>query len=347
MTTIRLNGRNVKPHKATTNPDLAARTVLTNSHWEYVSLWLRRSKKVQALFYWQQAQVFAKAAEGMPVESAPLLLYYTFMNAAKELLSAKGVPFDEHHGVRAHNMRGASRKITLSNEGVRIMSRGVAPALSQHLRESESSDTHSMEDLLFNMPCIHRTFCLTYRNQKDLFVPLTECQIRLDSHSSSAYFSGRISEDFPAQYYINRLPTSLTFDPSVNDGRTIRSASSTHLSNPPAPTDGDILAIATLLGGIRADLNYIAGTETLWYVKAKVSGPKRLERSPLTCTLVAMHRLSEICRYRPMELAAFLSGQKNWLLTEFIRMAPQQFIDEIAAELTGQQFMIPNVRPSR
>jgi hypothetical protein len=48
-----------------------------------------------------------------------------------------------------------------------------------------------------------------------------------------------------------------------------------------------------------------------------------------------------------MQLSAFLSGQKNWLLTEFIRMAPQQFIDEIAAELTGQQFMIPNVRPSR
>jgi hypothetical protein len=347
MTTIRLNGRDVKPHKATTNPDLEARTVLTNSHWEYVSLWLRRSKKMQALFYWQQAQVFAKAAEGMPVESAPLLWYYTFMNASKALLNAKGVPFDEHHGVRAHNMRGASRKITLSNEGVRIMTRGVAPALSHHLGELEASSTHSMEDLLFNLPCIHRTFCLTYRKQKDLFVPLTECKIQLDSHSSSAYFSARISEDFPAEYYISRLPASLILDSTASDGRTIRSVSSTQLLNPDAPTDGDIQAIATLLVSIRADLNYIAGAETLWYVKAIVSGPKRLERSPLTCTLVAMHRLSEICRYRPMQLSAFLSGQKNWLLTEFIRMAPQQFIDEIAAELTGQQFMIPNVRPSR
>lgn len=347
MTTIRLNGRNVKPHKATTNPDLAARTVLTNSHWEYVSLWLRRSKKMQALFYWQQAQVFAKAAEGMPVESAPLLWYYTFMNASKALLNAKGVPFDEHHGVRAHNMRGASRKITLSNEGVRIMTKGVAPALSHYLGELEVSSTHSMEDLLFNLPCIHRTFCLTYRNQKDLFVPLTECKIQLDSHSSSAYFHARISEDFPVEYYISRLPASLILDSTASDGRTIRSVSSTQLVNPAAPTDGDIQAIATLLVSIRADLNYIAGAETLWYVKAIVSGPKRLERSPLTCTLVAMHRLSEICRYRPMQLSAFLSGQKNWLLTEFIRMAPQQFIDEIAAELTGQQFMIPNVRPSR
>jgi YaaC-like Protein len=77
-----------------------------------------------------------------------------------------------------------------------------------------------------------------------------------------------------------------------------------------------------------------------------VRGPKRLARSPLTMTLLAMHRLSEICRYKPMELASFLAGQKNWLLTEFIRMAPPQFVDELAAELTGLQFMAPNVRPA-
>jgi hypothetical protein len=47
-----------------------------------------------------------------------------------------------------------------------------------------------------------------------------------------------------------------------------------------------------------------------------------------------------------MELAAFLAGQKNWLLSEFIQMSPPQFIDEIAAELTGYQFMMPNVRPA-
>src|SRR4051812_26852549 len=52
----------------------------------------------------------------------------------------------------------------------------------------------------------------------------------------------------------------------------------------------------------------------------------------------------EICRYRPLELASHLSGQKNWLLSEFIQMSPVQFIDEIASELTGHQFLMPNVR---
>ena len=53
------------------------------------------------------------------------MLYYCFMNAAKALLSAKGVVFDEHHGVRAHRMRALNNKVVLSNEGIRILSKGM------------------------------------------------------------------------------------------------------------------------------------------------------------------------------------------------------------------------------
>ncbi|QET02550.1 hypothetical protein FOB72_11220 [Cupriavidus pauculus] len=346
MPTLRINERDVGPHKATVNPNLGARTVLTNSHWEYVALWLRRERKISALFYWQQAQTFAQAAEGMPVSSAPLLLYYSFMNAVKALLSAKSVPFDEHHGVRAHNMRGSSSKIALSNEGVRLMQRGIAPALSQYFSEAETSTNHSLEELLFNIPWIHRTFCLTYKNQKDLFIPLTECRIEFDAVSRTAYFSAMLSKDFAGPTFIRRLPPSLIADPTANDGRTIRSVANIALTQPVARTTAETSAVAGLLRGLRPDLNYIAGSQTLWYAKAVVPGPARLKRFPLTCTLLAMHRLSEICRYRPMELASFLTGQKNWLLTEFIRMSPPQFLDELSAELTGQQFMVPNVRPA-
>lgn len=346
MPTLRINGRDAGPHKATTQPDLGARTVLTNSHWEYVALWLRRERKSSALFYWQQAQTFAQAAQGMPVNSAPLLLYYTFLNAVKALLSAKGVSFDEHHGVRGHNMRGPSSKIALSNEGVKLMNRGIAYALSQYLSEAEQNPIHSLEELLFNIPCIHRTYCLTYKSQKDLFFPLTDSRIEFDSTSGTAYFSAKLSKDFAGPSFIRRLPASLIADPAVQDGRTIKSVSNAPLPQLEARSVAEIAAVASLLTSLRPDLNYIAGAQTLWYAKAVVPGPARLQRYPLTCTFLAMHRLSEICRYRPMELAAFLSGQKNWLLTEFIRMSPPQFLDEISSELTGQQFMLPNVRPA-
>lgn len=51
-----------------------------------------------------------------------------------------------------------------------------------------------------------------------------------------------------------------------------------------------------------------------------------------------MLRLSGICRYRPLELAAFLAGQNNWLISEFVFMAPEQYLDGIASELTGRRY---------
>ena len=359
---IRIADRNVKPHKATTSPMFGERTVLTSSPWEFVALWLRRKQMSKALFYWQQARTFSYAATDMPIESAPLLHYYGFMNATKALLSAKGVLFDEHHGVRAHNMRAPSSKLTLSNEGVRLQNRGIAPALSHYLGELETSNTHSLEELLFNLPCIHRTYCLTYRKQKDLFVPLTDCQFVFDALTKSAYFSANLSQDHIGERYMRRLPPSLIEDVSIGNGRAIRSAGSFAIAKATLKSRVEFDLLADLQRGLRADINYIAVSQTLWYVKtvvagpkrlsqspltsALLTGPKRLSRSPLTSTLLAMHRLSEICRYRPEELASFLSGQQNWLLIEFIRMSPMQFIDELAAELTGLQFMTPNVRPA-
>lgn len=64
---VRVGGRDLKPHKATVNPKLAARTVLTTSHWEYVSLWLKREHKPEVSLYWQQAQAFAARENGVRV----------------------------------------------------------------------------------------------------------------------------------------------------------------------------------------------------------------------------------------------------------------------------------------
>jgi YaaC-like Protein len=344
ISVVRLNGRDVNMHKATVTPVWKARTVLTNSPWDFVTLWLKREKKGKALFYWSQAREFANASTGMPVQSSPLLHYYTFMNAAKALLVAKGILFDEMHGVRAHNIRGTSKKITLSNEGVKIMQKGILPSLSSYLGECEISSIHSLEELLFNLPFIHRTYCLTYRNQSDLFIPLTDCCYAFDSTTNQAYFKANLSSNFADARFIKRLPSVLIADPNGLDIRAIRSTESVTITDHRLKFPADIANIELLHKKIRADLQYINGAQTLWYAKAIVTGPTRLERSPLTLTLAAMHRLSEICRYRPIELSAFLDGQKNWLLSEFIQMAPGQFLDEIASEITGYQFMIPNVR---
>lgn len=343
---VKLHGREVRPHKATRSPEFGSRTVLTNSAWEYVSLWLQRSNLPNALFYWSQAREFSTASQSLPIESAPLLHYYAFMNATKALLVSKGVTLDGFHGVGKHNMQGQATAINLDNEGVIIRAKGVLPGLSLHLQEAEPLKTHSMKELLFNIPCVHRTFCITYSGQDDMFIPLTDCQFVFDPATNDAYLAGKLSSDFDDPLFVGRLPASLVANVGTGSTRDFRSVMSVKVSGPTLPTATDVASIARLNSALRPDLQYISGSQTLWYAKANVPGPRRLLRSPLTLTLAAMHRLSELSRYHPMELTQFFNGPQNWLLNEFIRMSPQQFLDEITAEITGHQCMAPNVRPA-
>jgi hypothetical protein len=327
------------------SPLLTARTVLTNSPWNFVSLWLRREKKNKAQFFWNQAEVFHTAATGIPLQSAPLLHYYAFMNATKALLVAKGITFRERHGV--HGLaRGAGTRLSITSERVEIENHGILPALSAYLGETESVRIHSLQDLFFNLPYIHRTYCLTYRNQTDMYVPLTDCAYVLDGDTSHAYFQANLSRDFQSARVVRRLAPTFVIDATRANAGAIRSALSVPLTNPRKLTAGDLSQIATLHRRVRQGLHYINGSQTLWYAKSFVAGPRRLSRFSLTMTLAAMHRLSEICRYRPIELASLFAGQKNWLLSEFIELAPTQFLDEIAAEVTGYQFLTPNTRPA-
>jgi hypothetical protein len=346
MPTAKFKGRDLKPHKAAVGAVFGERTVLTNSPWEFVSLWLRREGHEDAGFYWNQARVFHQASASLPVESAPLLLYYTFMNAAKALLRSKNVPFNTHHGVKEHNMRGPSSRIALSNEGVRIeTNNNIAPALANYLGDTEPIHTHSLQQIFYNLSFIHRSYCLTYTSQTDLFLPLVDCEYFFDPAAHNVFLRAKLSRDYVGQRFIHRLPATFVADP-VADGATIRSAGSVPVARRILREGAELTALTNLHKQLRADLHYINGSQTLWYVKGTGGPPGRLARSPIVLTLAAMHRLSEICRYKPIELSRFLRGQQNWLLSEFIQMAPIQFIDEIASEITGYQFMTPNTRPA-
>jgi hypothetical protein len=341
---IRINRRDTSPHKAIVDPLFTTRTVLTLEPWEFVSLWLRRNKLNNALFYWQQGLQFYKASAGLPMESAPLLLYYAYMNAAKALLTSKRVSFNAHHGVKEWS-NTAGTHIDINHVGVQIKNSGIVPALSAYYGENESNNRHTLQELFFNMPFIHRTYCLTYKSQTEMFIPLTDCNFVFDRSSKNAYLSAKLSKDYCSRHTLNRLPAEFIPDAAQGDN-WIRSTSSVTVSSAARPNAQDINRLRQLSRTLRVCLYYINGTKTLWYLKVQTAGPSRIERQTPTLVLAAMHRLSEICRYQPIELASHLNGRKNWLISEFIKMSPNQYIDELSSEITGHQFLLPNVRPA-
>jgi hypothetical protein len=98
---------------------------------------------------------------------------------------------------------------------------------------------------------------------------------------------------------------------------------------------------------MRKHLFYIRGQPPTWYLRRRLNNSDVIDRSTISMTFFAMHRLSELARYDPLKLERLLGTQANWLLTEFIGSAPIQFLDEIATEITGQTLTVPFVRGLR
>ena len=340
---IKIKGKEITPQKSIKSPIIGSKNVLTNSRWEFVELWLRKEKKDDALFFWEQSREFNKAAYGLSIQSSPLLHYYSFMNAAKALLSSKGIVYNPHHGVCSSGSH--SPKISLDNEGIKIKQNGILPSLSSYLGETEINNIHSLKEVFFNLPFIHRTYCLSYANQTDMYIPVKKARFLFDDVTSLVHLYCELSDDFSNRFIVKRLPSMFMLDKIDNNNNyIIKSTINTTISNVSKLNQNDINNLGSLNENIRKELFYINGSHTLWYIKSMVAGPRRINRYPLTLTLGAMHRLSELCRYKPLEFKRFLASNKNWLISEFIQQAPDQFLDEISSEITGYQFLQPNIR---
>jgi hypothetical protein len=93
---------------------------------------------------------------------------------------------------------------------------------------------------------------------------------------------------------------------------------------------------------IRKRIVPIYSSENRWYLKKSVAGHDKLVNSQLVLIFAAMHRLSELSRYDPVAFSVHLNVNHNWLVSEFIRTAPNQFIYGIASEITGLEFIKPD-----
>jgi hypothetical protein len=218
-----------------------------------------------------------------------------------------------------------------------------ATSLSSYYGETEPKKMHTLQELFFNMVFIHRTYCLTYSSQTEMFLPLANCGYVYDTSTKEVMLTADITKNIPFNVAVKRLLPAFAAAPNIGP-RAIRSRTTMHWRKPGRPTTANVQHLINFNRALREDLHFINGAQTLWYLKTTVGGPGILKRQLPTLILAAMHRLSEICRYQPLQLEKMLAGQNNWLLSEFIQMSAIQFIDEIASEITGYQFLVPNVR---
>lgn len=334
--TIIYKGKPLTLHKAVSSPHVNEKTVLVTSTWDYVDLWLKRAKKHEARFFWSQAKSFYEATQNLPKTSAPLTAYYCFLNATKAFLLTRGHQFGDQHGVSGFALSGPS---ALSNEKIKFKTAGILPALCQVLGEQINQDTYSLKDVLYNLPYIHRAYNLTTPSDPELFIPINNPRIVKSDTTHEAWFCAELQEKYATQHTIKKLPNGFERDIGHPDEFIIRCTR--RFDWRPREKPASLVRYKTYHHRLRQEISYINGSNKRWYLKRGNMDNRLIKRNALPLAFAAMHRLSELSRYSPDKLAKHFDCQHNWLLSEFISAAPNQFIDSISSEITGYEFAFP------
>lgn len=351
---ITIADRPVRFARATRSPDFRERRIIASTPWEFVSLWLRKNGLGDAEIYWRQARNFFEAARGLPTEAAPLPLYYAFLNATKTLLEAKGVTYGTYHGVQGFDMRSRAKGIIrLDNEGLKIKSGGILPALIDYFGETETRRTYSLGEILSNLAFVHRAYAVSY-DLRELFLSIANPRYvraeqglaRFEADLPLEHCKGQTVRTFPPGFRMRELTDAEWEDTYFDSGYVLETVDTFIWSGARKPTNADMASLYAFHGRLRLDINYIGGDRPNWYLKRVLAKRPRIERNNITLMFLAMHRFSEIARYKPVELNRLLDGNRNWLIYEFIEVARNQFIDEIAAEITGFEISPAGVRQS-
>jgi hypothetical protein len=355
---IKIKAIEISLRKASMNPSFTNKTVLTDSTWHYVELYLKGKKEQkykEALNYWHQARNFFIATEDLDLLSKPLTSYYCFLNATKALLTYKSIGFDNKNGVSGQRIKNT--QVNILNEVVKLQPKGVLSGLCNYLKEPIKTlqiqgtnkripEQYSLKDILYNLEFIHRAYNLTYANQPELFIPIEEPRFVYDKDRKEGWIEVKLEPSYSTKQEFSKV-TGFGIDPLYvdKDYYTLRLNKKFYWNAPRNTPDAkSIRDLKKYYENHRKRFRYIYSANKLWYIKRRNLQNGLIDRGTLPLTFAAMHRLSEMSRYDPNTLEKHLEKSYGWLLSEFITKSIYQYIDMISSEITGDDFRITGFR---
>ena len=215
----------------------------------------------------------------------------------------------------------------------------MLPSLCQEFGEQVNGQAvYTLKDVLYNLPYIHRAFSLTF-SDTELFIPINHPRVVRSTGTHEAWLIAELKGKYANAVTINKLPQSFERDIGFPDQYIIRS---THRFEwRPREKAASLARYKNYHARLRKEIVYIHAGGNKWYLRRGGAINGVINRNCLVLTFAAMHRLSELSRYSPDKLARHFDCQHNWLLSEFIVSAPNQFIDSISSEITGHEFFSP------
>ena len=374
---FQFKGKSLRMNKAYSIQNYQSNTILTDDTFTYIDFFFSSHTKAMKYrdpalkarhgdasqyhysFYWKQAMAFYNAAQTLPIESSPLASYYSMLNAVKALIAYREKYVDDF--INDFSAHGLAEEKTMTGDslehiGVKRYDFGVFVHFGKMLEpdfatEWPKNTAWTLKKLLSNLAYLHRAFITTYttprRKIPEQFLPVAagKAPVYRKANDGNLYLTVEVEKSHFSPSLVTIPSSALAaiapeFVLEKNDGFILRSANGAKRNSD--SISKELKELNTLL---RKKFQYIKSERRLWYLRERIPASTNfINVSSMLIEMAAMHRFSEIVRYKPERLARLMSSNENWLIHEFLTLTLNQFIDEIAAEITGQDIMCTGVK---
>lgn len=277
-----------------------------------------------------QAKFFFTAAEAGPVKSQPLLYYYCFLNFAKLLINMNGYIGQSKkymHGIDDKRITGSFQtseiKIFEAKTGIVNVSAELYKVLDAKVISSQL--TVKVVDLLRNCVGVHRTYCEIYNQKEDLH---KLSGLKLYKNGLSLELEAEIQCDASTIATLQSL------------GYCINRSSDKFIWNENQPISNHNITRQSYL-----DFSTFLRDKGIWYFIGNNGYTHYLSTNPTHrypqefVIYNVMFYLGSITRYMPYMFDEIFSAKEQWLMSEFLKTQPKQFLYLSSAKLLSQDVL--------
>lgn len=301
--------------------------------WDYIVKMFGRRRNTDDYKFMhamlEQASYFYKAAETAPLKSQPLLYYYSFLNLAKIMINigkwyGKGSVYQ--HGISTKvdsttKLQNAEINISYSKKQQISVAGELLAGILSSSSQANAGIIKIFECLRFCVG-VHRTYCETYSVPEQFYRLEDATLIR---QGKELVFSAK-------------LPScdKQSFSNLQSKGYNILSQSEGYYLQ-------EKFGIASY-NVSKKELYQFANdlkSKGLWYYsdgeeyRLFISSDNSLKFCPEFIIYVIMFFLGSVTRYHPYFFDSLMSDKELWLISEFLKTQPNQFLYCVTSKLTG------------
>ena len=331
--------------------------IVTADVWAFLETSVKTNTKLtinqkrQAVAFIQQAFEFFEAAQNPRIGSRPLLYYYSFLNLAKVavLLGGTTLPPVVRHGISdpRENIR---QRLRLPGQAVRIDKCAhdnsvIFPEFVAFLGgQVRTPQVIKVLNLFRQIPGTHRTYCRVtecdpcclpikmfrfFKVGKKVFLHMgldrrdDDVTITLPKLRSSGSFQKLFKEvSVSPDHWPDR--NLIWFESDMYPGKkeTINSA---------------LRALANAM----KPLGFSSILTSMGYRHYLLSVPTGQLLPPLAVIYAVMFYFGSITRYKPYDFDRIVEDKYSWLVSEFLKTQPNQFLHGLAGHIAGVDVVQP------